>query len=109
MKSKYFGTANGVHNKGKENEFFSYQSDDGATVTCFQLEPEELKQIQETGKIWITQLTFGRPSTPIMETLINPFENEFVECECGCLETIENATQDENGDYTCRLCMGEIE
>ena len=37
----------------------------GEILTCWELSPEELKQVQETGKIWLSVLTFGQPLQPV--------------------------------------------
>lgn len=43
-------------------------------TVCMQLSPDELKQINETGQLWITQLTFGYAYSPLMLDVRNPFE-----------------------------------
>lgn len=40
---------------------------------CFELSPEEIKEINETGKLWYTQSTFGQPFQPIRMATSNPF------------------------------------
>lgn len=48
-------------------------------TVCFKLDPEELKQVNETGCIWLTQVSFRElphpaPAyTPIKCTTLNPF------------------------------------
>lgn len=42
-----------------------HDPDEGSIVYCFQLSEEEKKQVIETGRIWIKQLTFNRPMQPI--------------------------------------------
>lgn len=37
----------------------------GQINTCWELSPDELKQVQETGKIWLSVLTFGQPLQPV--------------------------------------------
>lgn len=39
--------------------------EDGMAVTCWQFSPEELSEIQKTGKIYISQLTFNHPLQPV--------------------------------------------
>jgi len=34
-------------------------------LTCWELSPDEIKRIQETGKIWLSVLTFGQPLQPL--------------------------------------------
>lgn len=43
---------------------------EGSMTFCFELEPDELKQIAETGKIYIKQLTFNKPMQPIAATCL---------------------------------------
>ena len=38
----------------------------GEVITCWRLSPEELKQIQMTGVIWCSILTFNQPLQPIL-------------------------------------------
>lgn len=38
----------------------------GEIVTCWKLSPEEIKRVQETGKIWLSVLTFGQPLQPVL-------------------------------------------
>ena len=40
--------------------------------TLWELSPEELKQVQETGKIWLSVLTFGQPLQPVLLTTEKP-------------------------------------
>lgn len=44
----------------------------GEIVTCWELSPDELKQIQETGKIWVSLLTFGKPLQPVLVSVYKP-------------------------------------
>ena len=37
----------------------------GEILTCWELSPDELKRVQETGKIWLSVLTFGQPLQPV--------------------------------------------
>lgn len=39
---------------------------------CFELDEEERKQVAETGRIWIKQLTFGKPFPPILMSFMKP-------------------------------------
>lgn len=39
---------------------------------CFELDEDELNQVKNTGKIFITILTFGHPLQPIHGSLIDP-------------------------------------
>lgn len=44
----------------------------GEIVTCWELSPEEIKRVQETGKIWLSLLTFGQPLQPVLLTADKP-------------------------------------
>lgn len=44
----------------------AYKTPDGTVTTCWKLTPEELKQVQETGVIWLSTLTFNQPLQPIL-------------------------------------------
>lgn len=43
-------------------------------TACFQLNKEEIDEIVKTGKLWFTQLTFGKPFQPVLMSTQNPFE-----------------------------------
>lgn len=42
-------------------------------TACFELSPEEIAEINTTGRIWYTQLTFGNPFQPVRMSTQNPF------------------------------------
>ena len=44
----------------------------GQINTCWELSPDELKRIQETGEIWLAVLTFGQPLQPLLLTTEKP-------------------------------------
>lgn len=44
----------------------------GEILTCWELSPDELKRIQETGKIWLVVLTFGQPMQPVHLSVEKP-------------------------------------
>ena len=44
----------------------------GEIVTCWELSPDEIKRIQETGKIWLSVLTFGQPLQPVLLAVDKP-------------------------------------
>ena len=44
----------------------------GEVLTCWQLSPEELEQVQKTGKIWLSLLTFNRPLQPVILSTEKP-------------------------------------
>ena len=44
----------------------------GEIVTCWELNQNEKKIIQETGKIWLSVLTFGLPLQPVFISVEKP-------------------------------------
>lgn len=46
---------------------------DGEIHTCWELSPEELQEIQKTGVIWVSILTFRQPLQPISLSTKKPF------------------------------------
>ena len=44
----------------------------GEIVTCWELSPDELKRVQETGKIYLGLLTFGQPLQPVIMSVEKP-------------------------------------
>lgn len=44
----------------------------GEILTCWELSPDELKRVQETGKIWLGVLTFGQPLQPVILSVEKP-------------------------------------
>lgn len=50
----------------------------GEVLTCWELSPEELKRVQETGRIWLSILTFGDPLQPVALSVekIEPYETQ---------------------------------
>lgn len=44
----------------------------GTVLTCWELSESELAQIQNTGKLWITFLTFNQPFQPICPSTEEP-------------------------------------
>ncbi len=68
MKSVTFEEANvKIAEHQEEYETLHAYADDlrYSVAFCFELNKEELKEINETGKLWIKQLTFGRNMQPI--------------------------------------------
>lgn len=56
------------------NPLPSFISEEGSATFRFKLSEEELKQVEETGEIWLTVLTFGKPLQPIQGSCLNPFK-----------------------------------
>lgn len=44
----------------------------GQIITCWELSADELKKVQETGKIYVSLLTFGRPLSPMFISVDKP-------------------------------------
>lgn len=44
----------------------------GEILTCWELSPDELKRVQETGKIWLAVLTFGHTMQPVIVSVDKP-------------------------------------
>ena len=44
----------------------------GEIVTCWELSPDELKRVQETGVIFVSLLTFGQPLQPVLVSVDKP-------------------------------------
>lgn len=44
----------------------------GEILTCWELSPDELKRVQETGKIWLGVLTFDLPLQPVILSVEKP-------------------------------------
>lgn len=42
------------------------------TTMCIELEPEEIKQVIDTGRIWLSTLTFRQPFHPIKMSFLRP-------------------------------------
>lgn len=52
----------------------AYRDPDGQTICAFRLSPQELKEIAETGTVWISVLTFNKPFQPIGLSTQCPFQ-----------------------------------
>lgn len=44
----------------------------GQIITCWQLTPEELEKVKDTGLIWVSMLTFGRTLQPLLLAVEKP-------------------------------------
>lgn len=74
MKPIEFEEINVVYGE-KQPEYIplpAHKAKDGTVWTCWELSPEELKQIQETGVIWLSMLTFNQPLQPILLQVEKP-------------------------------------
>ncbi|MEN8123445.1 MAG: hypothetical protein ABFS35_24120 [Bacteroidota bacterium] len=58
------------------NTVFAQRNErEGSVNICFELTLEELRKIQETGKIWYKQITYNNNMRPMR---ISPFKHEIV-------------------------------
>lgn len=57
----------------------AFRKENGEIWTCWKLSPEDLKQIQETGVIWLSMLTFNQPLQPVLLSPDFPYKTEPVE------------------------------
>ena len=44
----------------------------GQIIVCLALSPEDIKRVTETGKIWLSLLTFGQPLQPFSVSFDKP-------------------------------------
>lgn len=51
-------------------------TEDGMVISCWQLSPAEIAEVQRTGVIWLKQLTFFQKLQPQLPQVENPFEVE---------------------------------
>lgn len=52
----------------------AYRAPNGQTICAFRLSPQEMREIQETGTLWISVLTFNQPFQPIGLSTQCPFQ-----------------------------------
>ena len=79
MKAVNFPQANVQIAESQEqyNTLPAYVSGENGEVTvCFELDEDELKQVQETGRIWLSFLTFNNPLQPIFGSCLEPYFKE---------------------------------
>lgn len=74
MKPIQFDGANCVYGKDQEeyNPLPAQKNEDGTVVTCWQLEPGDLERIKETGRVWLSMMTFSQPLQPVLMSVENP-------------------------------------
>ena len=48
----------------------------GKVISCWELSPEEIKIVQETGRIWFRQWTFNDKMQPILLQVEHPWDDE---------------------------------
>jgi hypothetical protein len=44
----------------------------GQIITCWEMSPAEIEMVQETGKIWLSMLTFHQPLQPVHLSVVKP-------------------------------------
>ena len=47
---------------------------EGTVTSCWELTPEEIEQVKESGRIYLQQLTFNEDLQPVMLHTQNPLE-----------------------------------
>ena len=57
-----------AENQDEYKSLPAYIDNLGVVVTCWKLSEEEIKMINETGRIYLETLTFNKPLQPIMLT-----------------------------------------
>jgi len=74
MKAIEFDEVNVTFAKDQEEyqQLPAYLSKDGEMVSCFQLTPEEITKVNETGLIWLSVMTFNDPLQPLLLTTEKP-------------------------------------
>lgn len=48
-------------------------TDEGTATFSFKLSEDEIKQVVETGTMYLTVLTLNKPLQPIAQSVLNPF------------------------------------
>ena len=57
-----------AENQDEYKSLPAYMDNNGVFVTCWKLSEEEIKNINETGRIYLETLTFNKPLQPVMLT-----------------------------------------
>lgn len=57
-----------AENQDEYKSLPAYRDNNGVVVTCWKLSDEEIKMINETGRIYLETLTFNKPLQPVMLT-----------------------------------------
>lgn len=57
-----------AENQDEYKSLPAYRDNNGVVVTCWKLSEEEIKMINETGRIYLETLTFNNPLQPVMLT-----------------------------------------
>ena len=54
-----------AENQKEYNPLPAHRDENGVVTTCWQLDAEDLAEINRTGKIWLSQMTFNKPLQPV--------------------------------------------
>lgn len=65
----------------------------GECIACFELSPDEIEKVRQTGCIWISQLTFNKGFNPIFPT-VNKEDLFYEQKDAELNETTNEETQD---------------
>ena len=57
-----------AENQDEYKSLPAYRDNNGVVVTCWKLSEDEIKMINETGRIYLETLTFNNPLQPVMLT-----------------------------------------
>ena len=87
MKPIKFDEANVVFGEGQEQynplPAYRHKAREGHVVTCWEMDEAERAEFAQTGRIWITQLTFNQPLQPLLVGTAKPLapapQNESME------------------------------
>lgn len=55
---------------------FRTMNDMGMIISCWQLSPEEIEIVKQTGHIWLTNCTFNEDLQPVMMSVHKPIMNQ---------------------------------
>jgi hypothetical protein len=76
MKARCFKQQNAIFAKDQK-EYLQLpahcDTENGTATFSFKLSEEEIKQVIETGTVYLTVLTFNQPLQPIAQSFLNPF------------------------------------
>ena len=63
----------------KQDEYLTlpahHDPEQGILTSCWELTPEEIEKVKETGRIYLRQWTFNEPMQPILPSVENPLES----------------------------------
>jgi hypothetical protein len=62
-----------AENQKEYNPLPSHVSQNGQVISCWEMDEEERKEFEKTGKVWLIVHTFGQPLQPLVMEVIKPF------------------------------------